>query len=105
MVAPSVETKQKGTRRDRMVYHDFDDESLFLIQKCLIAITFRESKFLITSLLSIFFIPLLVACGCHKATFQLPAFVLSRLLIHIAGNVDVILSSFWMFSDYTHSFQ
>ena len=27
----------------------------FLIQKCLIAITFRESKFLITSLLSIFF--------------------------------------------------
>ena len=32
-IAPSVETKQKGTRQDRMVYHDFDDESLFFNSK------------------------------------------------------------------------
>ena len=33
VIAPSVETKQKGTRQDRMVYHDFDDESLFFNSK------------------------------------------------------------------------
>ena len=33
-IAPSVETEQKkGTRQDRMVYHDFDDESLLLNSK------------------------------------------------------------------------